>query len=98
MTKREYLKYNRDDVYDMLDNQINVGDIVIFNTYCRSQPYIGIVDHFCESGRLAIRYTYTYGSLKKMRYKVWAYRYPNNVIKFKNGNKSKYKNKSKGKS
>lgn len=94
MTKKEYLKYNRDDVYDMLGNQINVGDIVIFNSIYISSPHIGTVDHFCDSNRLAIHFDYHYPSNRDT--KLWAYRYPHNVIKFKNGNKSKCKDKSKG--
>lgn len=97
MNKREYLKYNNPEAYDLLGNPIKPKDIVIINAQYGTVPIIGMVDHFTETGGLAIKYIYN-------RYKsdilCWAYRPSRKVIKYdsKNGNIHKFKDKIEGKS
>lgn len=92
MTKREYLKYNNPGAFDLQGKHINIGDTVVINNAYSSTPYIGVVDHFTESGRLAV--IYDWRNWKAVKIKCKAYRDPRKVIKIKNGNKSKYKNRS----
>lgn len=96
MTKREYLKYNNQGVTDMLNVPINIGDIVVINNNYRSFPIIGKVTHFTSSDRVAIRYTWAdyLGSTCIGHF----YRLPKNVIKIRDGNESRDKDKTEGKS
>lgn len=95
MTKREYLKYNNPDAFDKLGKPIKPGDTVVINNYYGSSPHIGIVDHFTQSGILAICYDWrTHHNIKRVySIKCWAYRDSSLVIKIKNGNKNYHKNK-----
>ena len=90
MTEREYRKYNRDNVFDALGKPIKVGDTVVISNHYGSTPYIGKVDHFTESGTLAIHYLLKW---RGKNIKCRAYRLPENVIKIRSGNKSNSKNK-----
>ena len=89
MTKKEYLKYNQ-EMFDKQGKRINPGDIVVINNHYGSDPYIGIVDHFTDSGRVAVLYDW-YSRCQKGYVKCWAYRYPNTVIKISNGKKERKK-------
>lgn len=94
MTRKEYLKYNNTEAFDALNKPIKIGDTVILNNYFGTTPYIGIVDHFTESKKLAILYTCCVCKGKNCI--RWFYRFPNTVIKLKNGNKSNSENKLEG--
>lgn len=92
MTKKEYLKYNNPEAFDIQGKPIESGDTVVINNYYGAFPYIGIVDHFTQSGLLAICYNYkAYSKDKTSDIKCWAYRTSDKVIKIKNGNSSKNK-------
>ena len=91
MTRKEYLKYNNPDAFDMQGKPIKPGDTVVINSYYGTTPYIGIVDHFTEGGKLAVIYDYNWGN---STIKCHAYRKPKTVIKIKNGSKSNSKNRS----
>ena len=92
MTKREYLKYNNPEAFDKQGKPIKPGDIVVINNHYGVSPYIGVVDHFTQSGKLAVCYDWVsrYGS-KPHTIKCWAYRISRTVSKIKNGNSSKNK-------
>lgn len=94
MTRKEYLKYNNPEAFDMQGNLVKPGDTVVINSNYYSYPLIGIVDHFTRSGLLAIIYDWkpNYG-YKTQTIKCSAYRPSRKVVKIKNGNKnsSKYK-------
>ena len=92
MTKREYLKYNNPEAFDKQGKPIKPGDIVVINNHYGVSPYIGVVDHFTQSGKLAVCYDWVsrYGS-KPHTINCWAYRISRTVIKIKNGNSSKNK-------
>lgn len=92
MTKKEYLKYNNPETFDMRGKSIKPGDTVVINNHYGASPYIGVVDHFTQSGTLAILYDWVshYGG-KSHTIKCWAYRPPRQVVKIKNGNSSKNK-------
>ena len=92
MTRREYLKYNNPEAFDIQGKPVKPGDTVVINNHYGSAPYIGIVDHFTESGNLAITYDYGWGSTIKCR----AYRMPRTVIKIKDGNNTTNQNKEEG--
>lgn len=89
MTKKEYMKYNQ-EMYDKQGKRINPGDIVVINNHYGSDPYIGIADHFTDSGRVAVLHDW-WSRWAKKYYKCWAYRYPDTVIKISNGKKRKKK-------
>lgn len=91
MTKKEYLKYNNPEAFDMQRKPVKPGDTVVINNHHGSAPYIGIVDHFTECGKLAIIYGYNWRS---STIECYAYREPRTVIKIKDGNKSNNKNRS----
>lgn len=95
MTKREYLKYNNPEAFDLLGKPIKPGDTVVFNNNYESTPRVGVVDHYTEYGNAAILYDYTYTSYRGGRTtcKCWAYRPTRKVVKLKNGHRSKIKNK-----
>lgn len=91
MTKREYLKYNNPEAFDVQGKHVKPGDtVVVNNNYC-STPSLGVVDHYTETGNLAIYYNWT--SYSGRIYKCWHYRPANKVVKIKNGRRSKNKNK-----
>lgn len=94
MTKKEYLKYNNPEAFDMQGKPIKPGDTVVINNHYGASPYIGVVDHFTQSGALAVLYEWvsSYGS-KPRTVKSWAYRNSRTVIKIKNGNNRKNKHK-----
>lgn len=90
MTKREYLKYNNPEAFDKQGKHVKPGDTVVFNNHYGASPYIGVADHYTQSGNLAIHFEYKYnwngGSRTCM---CWAYRHPNTVVKIKSGRKKK---------
>lgn len=92
MTQREYLRTHNPEAFDIQGKPIKLGDTVVINNNYGSAPYIGIVDHFTECGNLAVRYSWH--GYKGSTIKCWAYREPRKVIKIKDGNKSKNKNRS----
>ena len=93
MTRREYIKYNSNfPMLDVQHKQVNIGDTVVINNHYGASPYIGVVDHFTESGKLAIQYNW--GTYKGVIVKCWAYRESTSVVKIKNGNKGNSKNRS----
>lgn len=94
MTEREYLKYNNPSAFDKLGKPIKPGDTVVINNHYGASPYIGVVDHFTQSGNLAVCYDWLshYGG-KPHTIKCWAYRPPRQVVKIKNGNSRKNKHK-----
>ena len=83
MTEREYLKYNNSNAFDKLGKPIKPGDTVVINNHYGAAPYVGIVDHFTQSGKLAVHYDWMSWRSRVMKY--WAYRIPNTVIKLKSG-------------
>ena len=87
MTKREYFKYNNPNVFDRLGKPIKPGDTVVVNNHYGTSPYIGVVDHFTRSGKLAVCYDWI--SCQGRIVKCWAYRIPNTVIKLKSGRRKK---------
>lgn len=87
MTEREYLKYNNPSAFDKLGKSIKPGDTVVINSYYGTSPYIGVVDHFTRSGKLAVYYDWM--SWRSRVMKCWAYRIPNTVIKLKSGRRKK---------
>lgn len=88
MTKKEYLKYNNPEAFDKLGKPIKPGDTVVFNNYYTRIPHVGVIDHFTESGNLAIIYDWDY-SYKKKKIKCRAHREPRAVVKLKSGRKKK---------
>lgn len=92
MTKREYLKYNNPEAFDLQGKPIKPGDTVVINNNYTRTPFIGVVDHFTENGNLAIIYDWT--NWKGVVVKCNAYRGPRHVVKIKDGNKSKKQNRS----
>lgn len=97
MTRKEYSKYNNPYAFDMRDKLVKPGDTVVINGNYYATPKIGVVDHYTESGKLAIVYNYTSRYNGKLRtYKCMAYRDSSKVVKIKNGNKSRNKDKIKG--
>lgn len=91
MTKREYVKYNNPEAFDVQGNHVKPGDTVVVNNYYSHTPTIGVVDHYTESGNLAILYNWT--SYDGTVQKCWYYRHANKVVKLKDGHRSKNKNK-----
>lgn len=87
MTEREYLKYNNPSAFDKLGKPINPGDTVVVNNHYGTSPYIGIVDPFTRSGKLAVCYNWM--GWQGIIVKCWAYRIPNTVIKLKSGRKKR---------
>lgn len=87
MTEREYLKYNNPSAFDKLGKSIKPGDTVVVNNHYGTSPYIGVVDHFTRSGKLAVCYDWM--SWQGRIVKCWAYRIPNTVIKLKSGRKKR---------
>lgn len=84
MTKREFLKYNQEMYYNT-GERINIGDTVVINNHYGNTPFIGKVDHFVESGNVAIVYNW---SITKGGYiKCFAYRRPHTIIKIRSGRK-----------
>lgn len=95
MTKKEYLKYNNPEAFDVQGRPIKPGDTVVINCNYFSTPRIGVVQHFTATGRLAILYDFrNFVNATKM----WAYREPRKVVKIKNGHKNTNKNNIKSKS
>lgn len=92
MTKREYLKYNNPEAFDLQGKPIKPGDTVVINNNYTRTPHIGVVDHFTESGNLAVIYDWI--GWKGKVVKCNAYREPRHVVKIKDGNKSKEQNRS----
>lgn len=86
MTKREYIKYNQ-DVKDCQGKPIIPGDTVVINNNYSATPFIGVVDHFTESGNVAVLYDWT--TWKGMIVKYWAYRRPCTIVKIKSGRRKK---------
>lgn len=95
MTEREYLKYNNPNAFDKLGKPVKPGDTVVINNHYGAAPYVGVVDHFTQSGSLAICYDWVaYCSEGKSHtMKGWAYRDSSLVVKIKNGSKGNFKNK-----
>lgn len=91
MTKKEYLKYNNPEAFDAQSKHVKPGDTVVINNNYLSIPLIGVVDHYTETGNLAICYDWT--SYTGNVIKCWFYRPAYKVIKLKNGHRSKNKNK-----
>lgn len=90
MTKREYLKYNNPEAFDMLGKPVKVGDTVVINNNYYATPIVGVVDHFTESGNIAVMYDYKFYRAGKLETcKCWAYRFPRTIVKLKNGNRRK---------
>lgn len=90
MTKREYLKYNNPEAFDMLGKPVKVGDTVVINNNYYATPIVGVVDHFTESGNIAVIYDYKFYRAGKLETcKCWAYRFPRTIVKLKNGNRRK---------
>ena len=87
MTKREYLKYNNPEAFDKRGKHVKPGDTVVINNPYGAALYIGVVDHYTESGNLAVSYDWL--GYKGHIVKCWAYRSPNTVIKLKSGRKRK---------
>lgn len=87
MTKEEYFKYNNPEAFDMQGKPIKPGDTVVINNHCGVSPYIGVIDHFTQNGRLAVSYDWV--GWKSKIIKCWAYRIPNTVIKLKSGRRRK---------
>lgn len=50
MNKREFYKYHREDVYDMVGNPLKVKDIVVTVEPYHRKPMIGYIEHFTEEG------------------------------------------------
>lgn len=95
MTKKEYLKYNNPEAFDLLGNLIKPGDTVVINNNNDSIPRIGVVNHFTECGQLAIVVTNTSTYLgKPYIIEDKYYRLANKVVKIKDGYKGNNKNKS----
>lgn len=92
MTKREYLKYNNPEAFDIQGKYVKPGDTVVVNNNYYSTPLIGVVDHYTETGNLAVCYNWI--SYRGNVVKCWLYRPANKVVKIKNGHRSKNKNKS----
>lgn len=91
MTKREYLKYNNPEAFDVQGKLVKPGDtVVVNNNYC-STPFVGVVDHYTSIGKLAICHDRI--SYNGIVIKCWFYRPANKVVKIKNGYRSKDKNK-----
>ena len=91
MTKKDYLKYNNPEAYDMQGKPIKPGDTVVINNHYGSAPYVGVVDHFTQSGQLAIIYDWNNcGQTVKRR----AYRVPRLVLKIKDGTESNSEDRS----
>lgn len=90
LTRKEYLKYNNPYAFDVQHKLVKPGDTVVINDNYRSTPIIGIVDHYTQTGNLAIQYEWDLQYTNPSHIvKVWAYRPANKVIKIKNGNKNK---------
>lgn len=90
MTKREYLKYNNPEAFDMLGKPVKVGDTVVINNNYYATPIVSVVDHFTESGNIAVIYDYKFYRAGKLETcKCWAYRFPRTIVKLKNGNRRK---------
>lgn len=87
MTKREYLKYNNPNAFDKLGKLIKPGDTVVVNNHYGTSPYIGVVDHFTQGGKLAVCYDWI--NWQGRIVKCWAYRIPNTVIKLKSDRRKK---------
>lgn len=97
MTEREYLKYNNPSAFDKLGKPIKPGDTVVINNHYGASPYIGVVDHFTQSGNLAVCYDWvSHYRGKPSIMKCWAYRPSEQVVKIKNGNSRKNKHKNEG--
>lgn len=86
ITKREYLKYNQ-NLQDMQCKPIKPGDTVVINNNYGTKPYIGKVDHFTESGNVAVKVKSNYNNKSYIWYN---YRAPSNILVIKKG---KIKNK-----
>lgn len=88
MTKREYLKYNR-EMYDMQGQRLYPGDTVVINNNYGARPDIGKVSHFAPSDRVAVKVPHTRIGDKEYYYNN--YRKPENILKIKDGNKDSNK-------
>lgn len=86
MTRKEFMKYNQ-EVCDKQGKRINPGDIVVINNNYEATPFIGVVDHFTESGNLAVLYDWS--NYKGNVVKCWAYRLPRKVIKLRSGRRKR---------
>lgn len=73
LNRKEYLKYHQ-ELYDMREKKIGIGDTVVINNNYHNAPIIGKVSHFTLSGRVVIRIQY----LKKYHYN--RYRDPESVV------------------
>lgn len=94
MTEREYRKYNNPNAKDAIGKPIKIGDTVVINNHYGQAPHIGVVDHFTQNNNLAVKYIYRFYSKGKLHEtECWAYRFSETVIKIKDGNTGKYKNK-----
>ncbi len=91
MTQREYLKYNNPEAFDKQGKPIKPGDTVVINNHYGASPYIGVVDHFTQSGNLAVCYDWPlhYGS-KPHTIKSWAYRPSRQVVKIEKKSEVKW--------
>lgn len=83
MTKREYLKYNR-EVYDKYDNLIKPGDTVVFPDGYYNDCHVGKVSHFTENNVIIIYKVAEYNGTCK------AQRHPSRIVKI-NGDPSHFK-------
>lgn len=92
MTKKEYLKYNNFEAFDLQGKPIKPGDTVVIHNHYGSAPHIGVVDHFTPTGKLAI--IYNCKNWKGVVVKCNAYRASKLVIKIKDGNKDKCEDRS----
>lgn len=86
MTKREYIKYHQ-EIRDCQGKLLVPGDVVVINNNYSSNPYIGVVDHFTESGNVVILYDWTDWRCRIV--KCWAYRRPSTVVKLRSGRRKK---------
>lgn len=91
MTKKEYLKYNSIEAYDMYGRRVLPNDTVVINNNYGSRPRVGIVSHYTPTGKLAIKYASGINNTKV--YYNYAYRKPKSVLKLDNINGSTYINK-----
>lgn len=81
MTQREYIKYNQ-QLYDMNNKLIKLGDKVVINDHYGVAPTVGIVTHFTASRRVAVSAPYFVG---EKYYESKAYRKPVNILVIKRG-------------
>lgn len=88
MSKREYLKYNQ-TLYDYNGKLIKIGARVVINNNYTSELIVGTVSHFTLSAKVAIKVPYYCNN--KLKYNLWYYRVPHNVIILKNGHTNPHK-------